>query len=81
VTTFSLPEATLQITGSDSPSKQQWVMRRLRRGEFCGYKSGRVWRMTEGDVAAAIEVLRPRIVPSVPQLSGLTRTSARRLAS
>jgi len=47
-----------------------------------GYKAGRRWYATQDDVNAAIERLRPRrIVPSVPVMTGLTRTSARRLSA
>jgi hypothetical protein len=88
VTTYSLEESSVRICGGDGnnnhvPAQVQWVMRRLRRGEFSGYKVGRRWRMTEADIEAAIETLRPKraYVPEVPQLSGLTRTSARRLSA
>lgn len=69
--------------GDPLPGKREWVVRRLRRGEFQGYKAGREWRMTQADVDAAIESLRPKrvLVPDIPAMSGLTRTSARRLAS
>lgn len=86
--TYSLEQSAALICGADDdgrplPGKAKWVMLRLRRGEFTGYKAGRQWLMTETDVAAAIESLRPRRawVPEVPSMSGLTRTSARRLAS
>jgi hypothetical protein len=86
--TYSLEESAAQICGADAsgdllPGKAKWVALRLRRGEFSGYKAGRSWRMTQADVEAAIESLRPKrvCVPSVPAMSGLTRTSARRLAS
>lgn len=63
-------------------SKVQWLVRRLRRGELPGFKAGREWVATEADVEAAIEKLRPKTaIPAVPAMSGLTRTSARRLAA
>ena len=65
-----------------TPAQLQWLSLRLRRGELPGYKAGRRWYATQDDVNAAIERLRPRrIVPSVPVMSGLTRTSARRLSA
>lgn len=78
--TFSLAEAATQIRGCDDKASREWVVRRLRLGTFSGYKAGRQWRMTEDDIAAAIEALRPQIVPSVP-VGGLTRTSRRRLSA
>ncbi len=88
MTTFSLEQSAALICGADDngdplPGKVDWCVRRLRRGEFSGYKAGRQWRMTQNDIDAAIETLRPKrvSVPSVPAMSGLTRTSARRLAS
>lgn len=81
--TYSLEEAAALICGSDSPAKAKWLVRRLRRGDLPGYKAGRQWRMTRADVDTAIEALRPKrvCVPQVPAMTGLTRTSARRLAS
>lgn len=81
--TFSIAEAAKIITGSDAPAKVKWLTVRLRRGELPAYKSGRLWRLTAADVEAAIEILRPKRVhiPAVPTMTGLTRTSARRLAS
>jgi len=85
---YSLEKSAALICGADDngdplPGKTVWVMLRLRRGEFTGYKAGRQWRMTQDDIDAAIESLRPKRVwvPEVPSMSGLTRTSARRLAS
>lgn len=83
MTTYSLSQAAALICGSDSMAKVQWLAIRLRRGEILGYKAGRSWRMTQADVDAAIETLRPRVVnvPAVPHMTGLTRTSARRLSA
>lgn len=88
MSTYSLEQYAAIVCGADDngdplPGKAQWLVLRLRRGELPGYKAGRKWRATQADVDAAIEKLRPRIVsvPSVPQMAGLTRTSARRLAS
>ena len=33
----------------------RWLSRRLNSGEISGYKVGRVWRMTDADVAAFVE--------------------------
>jgi hypothetical protein len=92
--TFSLEEYTAILlgpgpdgsAGSVEPFKLQWMTKRLcGRAEpvLPGYKAGRKWRATQADVDAAIELLRPQRVglPQVPQMSGMTRTSRRRLAS
>ena len=83
MTTYSLSEAAAILCGCDTRWKREWLAIRLRRGEIPGYKAGRYWRMTQADVEAAIEALRPRVVnvPTVPQMGGLTRTSARRLSA
>lgn len=72
--------------GSIEPFKVQWLTKRLRgecRPQLPGYKAGRRWRATQADVDAAIEILRPQrtTVPDVPTMTGLTRTSRRRMAS
>ncbi|SLH42194.1 hypothetical protein [Mycobacteroides abscessus] len=81
--TFSLPESSQQIVGSDSPQAQNWLRKRLCTGQLPGYKARRQWRMSESDIAAAIKILRPTptAVPEIPGPAGMTRTSRRRLAS
>jgi hypothetical protein len=88
VTTYSLEQYAAILCGADDhgdplPGKTHWLVLRLRRGELPGYKAGRKWRATQADVDAAIEQLRPKrmYIPEVPAMTGLTRTSARRLAS
>ncbi|ODR07318.1 hypothetical protein BHQ21_09590 [Mycobacterium sherrisii] len=34
---------------------ERWLARRLNRGQIRGYRVGRVWRMTEAQVADLIE--------------------------
>ena len=85
MSTHSLDESAGIILGADEdgnplPGKTDWLVRRLRRGELPGYKAGRQWRMTDADIQAAIELLRPKsMLPEVPSASGLTATSRRRL--
>lgn len=86
--TYSLVQYTALLCGADEngdplPSKVKWLAIRLRRGDLPGYKVGRNWRATQSDVEAAIEILRPKRVhiPAVPTMTGLTRTSARRLSA
>lgn len=82
-TTYSISEAAQLICGSSDPAAVKWLTRRLRGEQqplLPGYKQARRWRMTEDDIATAIELLRPQRLPVVPVASSLTRTSARRLA-
>lgn len=58
----------------------RWLVEQLRAGRFPGYKPGRSWRMTQADVEAAIETLRPtKRELDAPLALGLTTTSRRRL--
>ncbi|MEC4856702.1 helix-turn-helix domain-containing protein [Mycobacteroides chelonae] len=76
MTTYSDTEAAELIGCS-----VRWLVDQLRAGRFSGYKPGRSWRMTQADVEAAIECLRPAKRSSdAPLALGLTRTSRRRLA-
>lgn len=91
----SIEQAAIIIVGADQdgkplPGAVAWVERRLRRGEFSGYKAARRWRMTDADIAAAIESLRPQHADNtVPQpvdvdapilLTSMTARSRRRMA-
>jgi hypothetical protein len=83
-TTYSVAEAAQIICGASDARAVKWLTRRLR-GEadpvLPGYKERQHWRMTDADIAAAIELLRPQRMPSIPVRSSMTRTSRRRLAS
>lgn len=79
--TYSLEEAAHIIRGSRGSADVQWLRKRLAAGRLSGYKAGRYWRMTQDDIDDAVKSLRPVSLPVVPVASGLTRTSARRLAS
>jgi len=75
--THSLADAT-ELIGAPSC---RWVTDQIRSGRFPARKIGRAWRMTDQDVADALEAcgnsLRPQ--PDVVQpLTGLTPTSRRR---
>jgi hypothetical protein len=45
-----------------------WLARRLNRGEVTGYRVGRTWRMTHGDVEDLIERHRNRAYPEPTSL-------------
>jgi hypothetical protein len=64
----------------------RWRSQRLNRSELPGYRVGRSWRMTHGDVEDLIERYRNSPSPSDDQPaeraefpSGLTPTSRRRV--
>jgi very-short-patch-repair endonuclease len=80
---YSLEAAAKQIRGSSNPGDVQWLSRQLRWGVLEGYKVGRKWRMTDVQIDAAIETLRPKRVslPNIPVMAGMTKTSRRRMAS
>lgn len=86
--THSLEQAAAIIVGDSTPTSVTWVARRLCRGDFTGYKAGRKWRMTDADIDAAIESLRPnrveqiRAVPEyAPAFSSMTSRSRRKLVA
>lgn len=55
---------------------EDFLRRRLARGEISGRRVGREWRMTETDVEAYADSLRN--TTSKPVLVGLSETSSRR---
>jgi hypothetical protein len=80
--TYSLQEAAHIICGADDPATLHWLAQRLRGNStpvLSGYKVARRWRMTESDVQAAIDALRPRRV-QIPAMTSMTSRSQRRLA-
>lgn len=79
--TFSLEEIATFLCGSSTPNDQRWVADRLRGSEqpkLPGYKARRQWRMTQQDLQAAVELLRPR-PNNVPAATSLTARSQRKL--
>ena len=85
-TSLSLAEYADALLGGHQPEQLQWLTRRLRGDRpprLPGYKAGRQWRATPADVQAAIELLRPNPVamPVIPERTGMTKTSMKRIAS
>jgi hypothetical protein len=78
--TYSLAEAAEQICGDSMKNPELWLRRRMRDGTIAGVKVGRTVRMTENDIANALEALRigqPK--PHEPSLRlGITAASLRR---
>lgn len=79
--TYSLAEIAAIICGSDEGTDQRWIADRLRgyqEPKLPGYKARRQWRMTQEDLNAAIELLRPHF-NHVPAVTSLTRRSQKKL--
>ena len=74
--TYSTAESA-ELIGAPS---ERWLIERLRAGYFRGRKIGRHWRMTEQDIADALDVCAndSRIAGSGPR--GLTPRSAKKVA-
>lgn len=78
--TYNIADAAQRM---GAPS-ERWVLDQIRAGRFPARKMGRSWRMTETDIADALDVCRNNIsTPSAVQVqpSGLTATSSRRLSA
>ncbi|MGY4710169.1 helix-turn-helix domain-containing protein [Mycolicibacterium sp. CBM1] len=56
---------------------EDWIRRRLSRGEIPGVKLGREWVMTPDDVQAALAIFRKTGTEDDDNPSGLTAASAR----
>ena len=82
--TYSLSEIALILCGANGTAEQYWVAQRLRgnaKPHLPGFKVQRKWRMTEADLDAAIEALRPRRNElHIPAMTSMTSRSQRRLA-
>ncbi|QSM03795.1 excise [Mycobacterium phage prophiGD05-3] len=81
VSTYPLEEAAEHF--GNSP---EWLAQQLRSGRFSGYKVGRKWRMSDVQIAQALETCRRDAhVPVAPArstgLSSATATTRRRFAS
>jgi len=84
--TYSLAEIAQILCGSAGTAEQYWVAQRLRGNaspRLSGYKVQRRWRMTQDDLDAAIELLRPARtdIPVIPAMTSMTSRSQRRLVS
>lgn len=87
--TYSLPEIATFLCGAAGPAEIHWVTLRLRGAaepKLNGYKVQRRWRMTQADLDAAVDQLRPRsattrhsALPEQPPMRSMTSRSQRRL--
>ena len=83
--TYDLAEAAECIGGIS----EKWLAAQLRAGKLPGRKVGRKWRMTASDIEAALDIFK--VAPQSTRrggtevqdvrVTGLTRTSRRRIAS
>ena len=84
IRTYSLDEVAEMVL-PEMTKGVRWLSQRLNRDELSGYRVGRTWRMTRGDVEDLIQRHRNSsplvdVRPRQPDLlSGLTPTSHRRL--
>lgn len=82
--TYSLIEVAQILCGDDSEAAQRWIRERLlghAHPTLPGFRVQRRWRMTQEDLDAAIELLRPkRNEVVVPSMTSMTARSQRRLA-
>lgn len=59
---------------------EDWYLRRLRAKELPGHKIGRKWRLTESDIAAALDITASQAVNRPrPDATGLRAGSRRHL--
>lgn len=72
--TFSVEEAAARLGVSTD-----WLKRKLAARAVPGVKFGRHWRMTEADIAAALDAHRVPAREPDPNPYGLTPTSLRRV--
>ena len=83
--TFSMPEIAAALCGQDTPTSRRWVADHLRGYEqprLPGFKAQGRWRMTEADLEASIELLRPRRDEiDVPAMTSMTARSRRRVSA
>ena len=83
IVTFDL-EHVVKTTGAPS---EDWLRRKIRKGDLTARRAGRHWRMTESDMAAVVEYMkRPARLapaadtPAAPRRTGLTARASRNLA-
>jgi hypothetical protein len=76
----------LQQAAEAIPCTQRWLADGLRSGRFPGHKIGRRWMLSEGDIAAILEIcsVTPGAFSTDTALgaapsSSMTRTTLRRL--
>lgn len=75
--THGIPEVAASLDCSE-----RWLVEQIRSGRFPARKIGRTWRMTDSDVAAALDAClndAPRVAHVIDIATGLTPRSRRRV--
>ncbi|WP_195168485.1 helix-turn-helix domain-containing protein [Mycobacteroides abscessus] len=86
MTTTTYP---LEMAAEFFGNSPEWLAQQLRSGRFGGYKVGRKWRMSDADIADALEKCRrgARLAETRneaeigPRLTSATAATRRRFAS
>lgn len=74
--------STADVAEQMGAPSERWVVEQIRSGRFPARKIGRSWRMTDQDIADALDACRNTLRPEVEvpgHLSGLTATSRKRM--
>jgi hypothetical protein len=80
--TFSVPEIAAALCGQDTTASRRWVADHLRgyaEPVLPGFKAQNRWRMTEADLQASIELLRPK--RDEPSFTSMTNRSRKRVSA
>jgi len=81
--TYSMPEITAALCGEDTTTSRRWVSDHLRgyaEPTLPGFKAQGRWRMTQADLEASIELLRPNR-DSAPVFTSMTLRSQKRIGA
>lgn len=88
MTTHSTAKVAAELAGDSMKDPEGWLLRKIRAGVIPARKVGRHYRMTDDDVAAALEILgnsrakttgEPEQDEQPVKPLSLTATSARRM--
>ncbi|WP_221273553.1 helix-turn-helix domain-containing protein [Prescottella equi] len=72
--TYTVAEAAAKLGITEA-----WYLRQLRARNLPGHKLGRQWRLTDDDIAQALELTAQPASPRPVLPAGLTPTSRRQL--
>lgn len=79
IKTHDLATVAQILCGDSMKNPERWVARQIAAGRFPARKVGRHWRMTDHDLATALDALAPTTIPTTePALSA--RSQRRRAA-
>lgn len=72
IKTYSLPEVAAALCGDSMAEPQRWLTAQIVAGRFTARRVGRHWRMTEQDIANALEVIANRAAETVAPVASTT---------